>query len=342
MGGTLPDVLGLRVVRAAESPDAPGRFDQGALCMTVQKTSIDWLRFRTQAEPREALEALRPMFGTLGPDLRLKPLERGILGYRQGSKIVVGDMALGRMDFGGESQRGWVRVDVPGSGCEWVQDWHALEPVEGLEEAAIRRLDIALTTWDGEVHHQRVVDAHADGRFITRGRPPDMQIILNTNERAGRTCNVGKRDADKFFRGYEKGLELAGKSPAARLGMLVSHIDGKRVEDIYRCEVELKAENTTIPWEVIDRRDQYFAGAYPFCADVLPGVEADILQRRPERAPQNELAVALENCRIQFGQTLYTALRAYGGDMTTVWDKVVGDKHCQRLLEAGVLLVDHD
>jgi DNA relaxase NicK len=121
-----------------------------------------------------------------------------------------------------------------------------------------------------------------------------------------------------------------------------THIDGKRIEDIYRCELELKAESGPIPWEVVERRDQYFAGAYPFCADVLPGVEADILMRRPERAPQTDLAAVLENCRIQYGASLFTALRAYHGDMTAVWDKVVGDHHSQALLEAGVLLVEHD
>jgi hypothetical protein len=71
-------------------------------------------------------------------------------------------------------------------------------------------------------------------------------------------------------------------------------------------------------------------------------VESDILMRRPERAPQTDLAVALENCRIQFGPTLYTALMAYQGDLTAVWDKIIGKAHCQALIEAGVLLVEHD
>jgi DNA relaxase NicK len=122
----------------------------------------------------------------------------------------------------------------------------------------------------------------------------------------------------------------------------VTHIDGHRVEDIYRCELELKSASTDIPWEVIHRRDQYFAGAYPFFGDVLPGVESDILMRRPERAPQTDLAVALENCRIQFGPTLFTALSAYQGDIMAVWDKIIGKSHNQALLEAGVLLVDHE
>ena len=93
---------------------------------------------------------------------------------------------------------------------------------------------------------------------------------------------------------------------------------------------------------VVTRRDQYLAGSYPFCADILPGIDADILQRRPERAPQRELAAALANLRTQYGATLYTALRAYHGDIGAVWDKVVGHHHNPKLLEAGVLLVDHE
>ena len=305
--------------------------------MNAQKTTIDYLRFRAQAEPAQVLEAIRPMFGTIGQGLKFRHLERGALGFQQASEIVLGDFPLARLDFGGESQRGWVRAQLSGKACEWAQDWDAVEELERLPEAQVRRLDIAATTWNGEIRHNMVVEAHTQGRFMTGGRPPDLQQITSSNDRAGRTCYVGRRTSDKFFRAYEKGFELAAKCR----GTEVTHIDGHPLEDIYRCEVELKAENTPIGWDVIERRDQYFAGAYPFCADVLPGIEADILMRRKERAPQTDLAVALENCRIQFGPILYTALRAYHGDIGAVWDKVIGDHHCDALTNAGVLLVDH-
>jgi DNA relaxase NicK len=261
------------------------------------------------------------------------------MGFQQASEICIGDMALARLDFGGASQRGWVRTQVSGKACEWVQDWAAVDQVEKLPDAQVRRLDIALTTWDGEIKHEHIVQGHASGRFVTGGRPPDLQQITSSNERAGRTCYVGKRTSDKFFRAYEKGFELAAK--AGRGAGTITHIDGHLVEDIYRCELELKAEHTPIGWDVIQRRDQYFAGAYPFCADVLPGIEADVLMRRKEREPQTDLAVALENCHIQFGPTIFTALMAYHGDITAVWDKIVGKQHCKALVEAGVLLVDH-
>lgn len=304
------------------------------------KTTVDYLAFRTQADPRAALDGLRPMFGTMGKDLHLKALERGAMGFQQAAQVMFADMPIARMDYGGDSQRGWLRAVVTGKGCEWVQDWDSVDHVEALPAAEIRRLDIALTTWEGQITHDKVVQAHKANRFQTGGRPPDLQQITSSNERAGRTCYVGKREYDKFFRAYEKGYEMCAK--AKHLPGITTHIDGHPVEDIYRCELELKAKGTPIGWDVIDRRDQYFAGAYPFCADVLPGIEADILQRRKEREPQTDLAIALENCRIQYGATLFTAMMAYQGDITAVWDKVIGHTHNQALVEAGVLLVDHE
>lgn len=313
--------------------------------MTPQKTTVDWLRFRTQSEPRDVLESLRPMYGHFQEHIRLQHLERGILGFKQAANICIADMPIGRIDFGGESQRGWTRVDISGKGCEFVQDWDALGKVEELPQSQIRRLDIALTTWEGQIGHDDVVQAHTDGRFTTRGRPPKLQQVISSDPRQGRTCYIGEREkSDKFMRCYEKGLEMVGKlrRQVTNMPAYVTALDGHPIEGIYRCEVELKAQNTDIPWEVVERRDQYFAGAYPFCADILPNVEADILQRRPEREAQLTLEAALINCRIQYGPTLFTALAAYGGDMTAIWDKIIGNQHNQTLLEAGVLLVDHN
>jgi DNA relaxase NicK len=305
-------------------------------------TTVDWLRFRTKAEPGQALDALRPLYGSLGPDLRFGDLGRGALGFQRSMPVLVGDMALGRVDFGGDSQRGWLRVDMGGKGCSFVQDWDAVDAVESLPSAELRRLDLALTTWRGEVTHERVVEAHAAGQFTTRGRPPNLQQITHSDERRGRTCYIGARaGSDKFCRAYEKGFEMVGKLGGGLPGT-VTHLDGFKVEDIYRVEVELKAESTDIPWETIERRDQYFSGAYPFCAQILPGIEPDILQRRPEKGPQRELQAALANARHQFGATLFTALAAYQGDIGAVWDRIVGKSHNRALLEAGVLLVDHD
>lgn len=306
--------------------------------MTAQKTHIDWLRFRTQAEPREVLEALKPVFPQHAQFFNLKHQSKGLLGFQQGALICADDFVIGRMDFGGESQKGWVRIDIPGKGCQWMQP-EEVDAIGQLPSSQIRRLDIALTTWKGEIGHNQVVQAHKDGRFTGKGRPPNLQQILNSD--GGRTCNIGTREkSDKFMRCYEKGFEMLAKL-GGRLPGVVTHIEGSKIEDIYRCEVEFKAVNRDIPWEVVQRRDQYFAGSYPFCAQILPDVEPDILKIRPEREAQVSLAAALENLKVQFGPTLFTAMHAYHGDMTAVWDKIIGNHHSQPLLEAGVLLVEH-
>jgi len=95
-----------------------------------QKTTIDWLRYRTQPAPVEGLDALRPMFGDLGSALRLVHLDRGKDGFRQAAAVSVADMVIGRVDYGGESQRGWVRWNLTGKACEWVRDWDAVESFE--------------------------------------------------------------------------------------------------------------------------------------------------------------------------------------------------------------------
>lgn len=309
--------------------------------MRASKTTVDWLRFRTQADVLPGLEALRGLYGDLGPVLQLKHLGRGRDGFQMAAAVQLADMVIGRVDFGGESQRGWVRWNLTGLGCQWVSDWDAVEGIEALPAAEPRRLDLALTTWRGEVCHETVEKAHAAGRFTCGGRPPNMRRILNSDPRAGSTCEVGSRaKSDKFFRGYEKGLEMLSKMPKA-VADTISEIDGFPVQDIYRSEVEFKAESGPIPWEVIGRRDEYFAGAYPFCADILPGVDADILQRRPERAPQTDLQAALANCREMWGATLFTALVAAEGDIGAVWAQIVGKQHSKSLVAAGVLQVPH-
>jgi phage replication initiation protein len=297
------------------------------------------MRFRAQTEPREVLEALKPAFPTHAKFFNLKFQPKGILGFQQAAFICADDFVIGRMDYGGESQKGWVRVDIPGKGCQWMQP-DGIGAVAALPSAQIRRLDVALTTWNGEIGHDQVVKAHQEGRFIALGRPPNLQQILNSD--GGRTCNIGKREkSDKYMRCYEKGPEMVAKL-GGHLPSTVTHIEGSRVEDIYRCEVEFKAVTKDIPWEAVERRDHYFVGAYPFCSDILPNVHPDTRKTRPEREAQVSLAAALENARVQFGPTLFTALHAYGGDITAVWQKILGDHHSQPLIEAGVLLVDHD
>lgn len=307
------------------------------------KTTVDWLKFRTRSNPFAVCEALRPLFGTAGDLLTFKTGLKGLDGWTSAGELsMAGDIALGRIDYGGESQREWVRVNLTGTGCEWVQDWAAAESlVDILVEAEIQRIDIALTTFDGEVSDARVVQAYQDGKFTNCGRPPSMRSITDTTPRAGTTRYIGKRDQHKFLRCYEKGLELLTKVPES-WRLLVTEINGHAPESIYRVELELKnKDGKFIPWTVIGRRDDIFAGAYPFCAELLPGVPHWVLATMPTFEPKCALETALDHCRRAYGPTLRAALMAHDGDMEKVMQRVLSSEPSRALIEAGVLTCAH-
>jgi DNA relaxase NicK len=307
---------------------------------TVQKTSVDWFRLRTKSTVSDTVSAIRPMLGDLAPLLHHRPIERGgSLGFKFADELYLGQVKIGRFDYGGESQRGWGRLDLSAAGCTRL-DWSDLDALESLESPEIRRLDIALTTENGEVDHDHVVAAHAAGRFITGGRPPDLREIISTNDTAGRTCYIGTREkSPKFMRCYEKGWQMLASFPRHIRESEVT-IGGVHPSQIYRCELELKAVDMKIEFDAIYHRDEYFAGSYPFCADLLPDAGCQILTRNPKVQASIELAAALANIKNQCGNILFTGLHAYHGDLGSLFQQIVGTRHCNRLVEAGVLLPD--
>lgn len=311
------------------------------------KTTVDWLTFRTRANPFEVVEKLRPLFGTAGDLLTLKTGIKGKDGWlRAGELSMAGDITLGRIDYDGESQRGWVRINLTGEGCGWVQDWEAAEQLPSvLGEAEIKRLDIALTTYRGEVTHEMVIEAHGRRAFCSGGRQPHYVTLGGGSDpRAGRTIQIGKRAcADKFLRCYEKGFELLKDVPES-IRSAVTHINRNRVEEIYRVELELKAENKLIGWSAINLRDQVFAGAYPFCADLLPGVEHVRLVALPDLKPVMTLEAAMDNCRRAYGGIIRAAVQAHGGGAEAeqkVFERIAASTPSRALIEAGVLTCSH-
>lgn len=300
-------------------------------------TSIDWLGFRTQDEPGACVEALRGAFGQLGGSLKAIPKKRGKQGFDRSDGLFLADMSVGTMSFGGEAMRGWVWLELTGTGCQWVDDWERCEDdLAQLRDFQYKRVDIALDTYKREVTHDTVVAAHAAGLFTTGGKPPSMSQIVPADPYEGRTAYVGKRDQPKFLRAYEKGYEQARKFP----NMHITHLDGVPVADWYRLELELKGKHQPLPEDLVENRDQYFSGAYPYLQSVI-AVEPEVLKLSRDKGPKRSLASMLAILREQYGTTLYTALVAHHGDIGAVWEKIVGDRHNERLLAEGVLLVDH-
>jgi phage replication initiation protein len=301
-------------------------------------TNIDWLGFRTQDEPVACIEALRGAFGPAGPALRATPKKRGKQGFERSDTLSLGDLVIGDMSFGGEAMRGWVWVEITGKGCSWVGDWDACEDnVTQLRDFQYKRVDIALDTYKREVTHETVHAAHGLGMFTTNGKPPSMRSIVPADPYEGRTIYVGKRDQPKFLRAYEKGYEAVKDFPRH---LDIQSLDGVLIADWYRLELELKAKHQPLPEDLIENRDQFFAGAYPYLQSVL-AVEPQVLRLSRDKHAQRKLASMLEVMKTQYGNTLFTALVAYQGDIGAVWEKIVGNRHNQKLLEEGVLMVDH-
>lgn len=311
------------------------------------KTTIDWLRFRTKTSHFDVLEAMRPMFGTVGEMLDLQTGVKGQEGWLYGAEIVIPDHVLGRIDYGGASQKGWVRVNITGKGCEWVQDWSKAEKLaDVLVEADIKRIDIAFTTVNGEVSDDMVCNAHDAGKFTTGGRRPVMQSILSSNITDGRTRYIGKRENHKYLRCYEKGWELMKKLPINKQGdkLFIDYFGEVEASKVYRVELELKDVDKYIPWTVISRRDDVFAGAYPFCAELLPNAAHWVMSELPSFNAKSSLLKALFNARVSYGGALKAAHLAYGGDdaaALSIIKYVMADEPSNRLVDDGVLTVEH-
>lgn len=305
-------------------------------------TTIDWAGFRTQAEIPVVHQAIREIFHPMGELVSFRRCKGGRNGYQQRVDILMGDMYLGFIAYGGESQLGWVSVDIAGRGCEWCADWvTAAVMLSSLPKFEWRRVDIALTVTDGSVTHERVEAAHAAGMFAQGGRPPGMKKITHADPLAGRTAYIGSRKTAKYLRCYEKGCEMLKDLPTGFRSM-VTHIEAIPVMDLYRVEFEWKVKDGgLLPLDVMARRDEYFAGAYPFTASLIEASPQTHSQKR-QKGPQRDLELALMQIRQQYGSQLYTALHALGGDVSAVFAKIVGSSHHKKLLAAGVLLVEHD
>jgi DNA relaxase NicK len=298
-----------------------------------QRTKVDWLAGRTQVAADALVPRLAPMFGPEGQWLNTSPRGAGWMGYESSADLRIANMNVGMVAWGGAQQRGWTHLSITGSGCDWVRDWDLAQECLGeLAKWEPRRVDIALDTFKRETCHEAVLDAYRAGGFTTKGRPPKLMQVIGEDPVDGRTIYIGSRSGAKFLRAYEKGLQLAVDA---------APIDGVPAADWYRVELELKAKEGPLPDDLIDRRDQYLAGSYPYLQGLLSDVEPEILVNLRERVPQLDLAKALAHIRTQYGRTLFTALVAYEGDIGAVWSRIVGREHNPELERAGVLLVGH-
>ena len=199
---------------------------------------------------------------------------------------------------GGEAVKGWSMLSLSGEGCGWVTDWGRAMDVctDQLPAFELKRVDLALDRFDGS-HWHEVDAAWAAGEFCPPGggKKPKAKPIDSRRPEDGRTYYVGSRESAKFYRGYEKGMQILGpqlvaaqqKDPEGfdladfllRDEVRIDRSEGEpklmtfQVSDWWRDEVEFKPVDSPLPLDIVEQRDQYFAGAYPYLAKVLPTVE---------------------------------------------------------------------
>ena len=315
------------------------------------RTHVDYVTGTSSAELGAVEQAIQAVFsgGVAAPVF--KP-GAGMHHFDKRADIEVAGIHAGTVMWGGAAQKGRSRVELAGKGCELVPDWERAESVLcGLEGFRYTRLDIAADFFHGELRHEDVQRAHRLGKFVrARAKNPELQEVRSSDPARGRTLYVGRRGGDHMVRFYEKGKKEFFGAGLRALRRMVEEASQVRAQDDarnhgaefnladwYRAEVELRAVNRPIPLDCIERRDEYFAGCYPFMAELLPHVKPQLLVR-PRAMGVYAVERALELVQEQWGRALYTALHVHFGDIGAVWEKIVGEAHSPTLVRAGALL----
>lgn len=329
-----------RVIRGTSRPDTGDK----------PRTKVDYLTISCQ----DSLSAIRERLGYVFADAPAIPIYEpggGMRRFERSLRVSIAGVPVGLVMWGGQTQRGRACVDVPGVGCGFVTDWiRAEEALLDLPERVWRRGDIAGDFFNGELTHDRVKRAHAEGKFKRGGLGPKLYEIRSSDENEGKTIYIGKRGGDQLGRFYEKGKQVFWAAASRQLRQLAEVPQGVTATDSnlnrgqpfdlatwYRAELELRSKNRPIPDDWISRRDNYFAGAYPFMEELLPEAVPEVIVR-PREIGILAIERALDTVKRQWGAVLYTGLAYCGGDYVALCGKILGAKHSPRLVAAGALL----
>lgn len=259
-----------------------------------QKTKIDWLGFTSEAP----VEALRMAIAVLWPTATFSRNRGGMPGYPDSQAISVDGVQFGLLGYGATThQRSF--VSLTGTACKTLGDaeLQLAHDVLVTLDARIARIDICLDFYKGERTFDHALFAYDRGDFRLSKSPknPKKKVIGEVDgagNNLGRTLYVGSRGGEKMARIYEKGLEVFAHLPDDLKAMsearaLVFNLEDKQFADNWvRVEIEFSRQKKErdLPLEMLIKRDEYFAGAYPYCADALgvtdglrpPSLKSDI------------------------------------------------------------------
>jgi phage replication initiation protein len=271
---------------------------------------IDWLAFTVDEDHyKRAVDWVSVLAGCMViPELTFDPAQRGVAGFSNSAAIILPcereRVTVGKIAWGGASQRGRVYLSLSGTLCTRVFDWGAVAFLLGYCDARITRIDLAHDDIEGTRCVDMAVAMYDEGRFTSGGRKPSCSVEGDWKQVSGkgRTFYVGNRKHGKLLRVYEKGKQL-----------------GHPQSPWVRWEVEFHNRDRWIPYETLTEPDRYLAGAFPaleFVSEVRIPIRT---QRRAVKASLEHLVNCLS---VSYGKTL-NAMRLQGLDADDILAQLV-------------------
>ena len=234
-------------------------------------------------------------------EVQHKMRKGGWSGYKFSMDLV----GIGLIAWGGEHQRGTVSVSLMGGGCSTVFDWRGLQDWLEKHKAKLSRVDVAHDDFTGQyINIDWAIREYQAGGFNNGGRMPKHQCFGswlqagNREETKGLTLGIGSRTSGKYCRIYQKGKQLGDGSSAWT-----------------RVEVEWKAQDRHIPYDILTCPGQYLAGAYPCLA---PLHEKQSVIKTIAKAAKTVYDKAVSTAKQQFGKLVNLMLEVEGGDCGAV------------------------
>lgn len=310
-----------------------------------QKTKIDWLGYTSEAPP----DAIRMGLQVLWPDVVFSKKQGGMPGYPDCQAILVDGVQYGLFGYGAKThERSF--VSLPGTGCATLTP----ELIDLAHEmlltidARLSRLDICLDFYNGERTFDHALFSYDRGDFkgSKGGVNPRQKLIgevTGEGKNLGRTMYVGARGGEKMARIYEKGLEVFAHLPGELREMsearaLVFNLEDKAFADSWlRVEIEFtrQKKERDLPLDMLTKRDEYFAGAYPYCADAL-GVADGLRPLTLKTDLEVDLIKLISNLKRSYGSVVHTMKELQFTDKEVV-EHITSGTNNNRLVKSGML-----
>ena len=190
---------------------------------------------------------------------------KGIHFYKYGFTIGSNDAKLGTIGIGGQNNT--VLVMVTGVGCQYADNYWEHNLYNFLKDndtinPKLTRIDLAHDDFEGSYSSPEIADtADSQGMFALTNKLPTVQHLGDWKRPtgAGRTLQIGKRENGKLYRGYEKGKKF-----------------GDAESPWFRSEVEFGTAGRHLPFEMLISPTEYFAGAYPYCLELVEHAKGEI------------------------------------------------------------------